>query len=62
MLLKILTELAYILNIDIEETMETLMQSDKASRQPIIIHYALNDFDQNGQNNPKFAFFSAMAS
>ena len=52
MMLKILTELAQILNIDIEETMVTLMQSDKASRQLIIMHNALNDFDQNGQNNP----------
>ena len=43
--IKLLQQLIEILNIDIEETLEKLMQNNKQSKQLVIVLNALNDWD-----------------
>lgn len=52
--LKLLQRLAEILKIDIEETLEKLMQNNKEGQQLIVILNALKDWD-NIENNTKIA-------
>ena len=54
--LTMLIELALILNIDLDDTMEKLMQSNQASRQLWAMLNALNEFDENDRNKGKSAF------
>ena len=51
--IKMLVQLTTVLNIDIEETIEALMQNDQTSRQLLAMLKALNEFEENGQNNSK---------
>jgi len=48
--LKMLVQMATILDIDIDETMEKLMQSNQISKQLIAMLRALEEFEDNGQN------------
>jgi hypothetical protein len=49
--IKLLHQLVEILNIDIEETMETIMQNDKKSKQLLSMLNALKDWDNPQLNN-----------
>ncbi len=51
--LKMLVQMATILNIDIEEMMEKLMQSDQTSKQLLAMLWALEKFEDNAHNNNK---------
>src|SRR5690606_22479505 len=51
--LKMVVQLAAILNIDIDEITEKLMQSDRASKQLLAMLKALSKFEDNGQNEGK---------
>jgi hypothetical protein len=51
--LKMVIQLATILNIDLEEIIEKLMKSEKASKQLLAILKALNEMEDNSQNNKK---------
>jgi hypothetical protein len=51
--LKMLVQMATILNIDVEEMMEKLMQSDQASKQLLAMLRALEEFEDNGYKNNK---------
>jgi len=48
---KMLVMIATILNVDVEEIMEKLMQSDKTSKQLLAMLRALEKFEDNDQNN-----------
>lgn len=50
---KMLVQMASILNIDVEEIIEKLMQSDQTSRQLLAMLKALEEFEDNDQNNNK---------
>ena len=50
---KMLVQMAAILNIDVEEIIEKLMQSDQTSKQLLVMLKALEEFDDNDQNNNK---------
>jgi hypothetical protein len=58
---KILVELAVILNIEIEEVMEKLLQSDQASKQLMAMLRALSEFEDNDQNSNKTVVGTAAA-
>lgn len=60
--LKMLIELTMILNIDVDDTMKKLMQSNQASRQLMAMLNALSEFDENDQNKDKTAIWFAKAS
>jgi len=53
--IKMLQELMEILSIDIEETIEKIMQSDRAGKQLLSMLTALNDFGDNCGYKPKIA-------
>ena len=59
--LKMVVQLAVILNVDVEETMEKLMQDDKTSKQLLAILKVVVEFEDNGQNNDKTAIRLAVA-
>lgn len=50
---QMLVLMAAILNIDVEEMMEKVMQSDKTSKQLLAMLKALEEFEDNGNNNNK---------
>jgi len=58
--IKMLVQLTTVLNIDIEETIEALMQNDQTSRQLLAMLKALNEFEGNGQNINKKANWLAV--
>lgn len=58
---KMLVQMATILNIDIEELIEKLMQSDKASRKLLAMLSALNEFEDNDHNCSKSVACLAVA-
>ena len=58
---KMLVLMATILNIDVEEMMEKLMQSDQTSRQLLAMLKALEEFEDNGHNNNKTGDWLAAA-
>jgi len=51
--LKMVIQLAMILNVDVEEIIEKLMQSDQTSKQLLAILKVVVEFKDNGQNNDK---------
>jgi hypothetical protein len=53
--LKMVVQLATILNVDVEEMIEKLMQSDQTSKQLLAMLRALDEFEDNGQNRYKSA-------
>ena len=53
--IKLLQQLSEILSIDIEETIEKIMQSDRAGTQLLAMLSALNDFDDNVEYKTKIA-------
>jgi len=59
--LKMVTQLATILNIDVEEMTEKLMKSDQISKQLLVILKALSEFEDNDQNEDKTAVRLAVA-
>jgi len=58
---KMLVQMASILNIDVEEIIEKLMQSDQTSKQLLALLRALDEFEDNDQNNSKTAVCLAAA-
>lgn len=58
---KMLVQMASILNIDVEEIIEKLMQSDQTSKQLLAMLRALDEFDNNDQNNSKTVVCLAVA-
>lgn len=59
--LKMVTQLATILNIDVEEMTEKLMKSDQISKQLLVMLKALSEFEDNDQNEDKTAVRLAVA-
>lgn len=59
--LKMIVQLASILNIDRDEILEKLMQSDQASKQLLAILKVINQFDDNDQNDDKTDIWLAVA-
>ena len=59
--LKMVTQLATILNIDMEEMTEKLMKSDQTSKQLLVMLKALNEFEDNDQNEDKTVVKLAVA-
>jgi len=59
--LKIVIQLAMILNVDVEEILEKLMQSDQTSKQLLSILKAVAEFEDNSQKNNKIAIRLAVA-
>ena len=59
--LKMVTQLATILNIDVEEMTEKLMKSDQTSKQLLVILKALSEFEDNDQNKDKTVVRLAVA-
>ena len=53
--IKMLQQLSEILSIDIEESIEKILQSDKAGKQLLAMLAALNDFGDNCEYKTKFA-------
>lgn len=49
----IVIQMAEILNIDVEEMIEKLTQSDQTSKQLLAMLRALDEFNDNDQNNNK---------
>lgn len=58
---KVLVQLTRILNVDIEETIEKLMQTDQTSKQLMAMLKALDQYEDNDQNNNKIATWLAIA-
>jgi len=58
---KMLVQMATILNIDIEELIEKLMQSDQTSKQLLAMLKALEEFEDNSQNSNKTGVYQAAA-
>lgn len=50
---KMLVQMASILNINVEEMIEKLTQSDQTSKQLLVMLRALDEFEDNGKNNNK---------
>jgi hypothetical protein len=59
--LKMVTQLATILNIDVEEMTEKLMKSDQISKQLLVMLKALSEFEDNDQNEDKTVVRLAVA-
>ena len=59
--LKMVIQLAMILNVDVEEIIEKLMQSDQTSKQLLAILKVVVKFEDNGQNDDKTATWLAVA-
>jgi hypothetical protein len=59
--LKMVAQLASILNFDLDETMEKIMHSDQSSRQLLAILKALEDLEDNDSNSTKTVVESAAA-
>ncbi len=59
--LKMVTQLATILNIDMEEMTEKLMKNNKTSKQLLVMLKALREFEDNDQNEDKTAVRLAVA-
>ena len=59
--LKMVIQLAMILNVDVEEIIEKLMQSDQASKQLLAILKVIVQFEDNNQNDDKTAVWLAVA-
>ncbi len=60
MFLKMVVQLTVILNVDVEEIIEKLMQSDQTSKQLLAILKVVVKFKDNGQNNDKTAISLAI--
>lgn len=58
---KVLVQLTMVLNVDIEETIEKLMQNDQTSMQLMAMLKALDQYEDNDQNNNKNAAWLAVA-
>lgn len=58
---KMLVQITAILNIELEELIEKLMQSDKASKQLMAMLKALDEFDDNAHNDNKIDTYLAVA-
>ncbi|MBC8321485.1 MAG: transposase [Bacteroidetes bacterium] len=59
--LKMVVQLAMILNVDVEEIIEKIMRSDQTSKQLLAILKMLDEFEDNDQNNDKTAIRLAVA-
>jgi len=59
--LKMVIQLATILNVDVEEIIEKLMQSDQTSKQLLVMLKALSEFKDNDQNKDKTVVRLAVA-
>jgi hypothetical protein len=59
--LKMLVQLTTILNVDMEEMIEKLMQSDRTSKQLLAILKVVDEFEDNDKNNDKTAVRFAVA-
>jgi hypothetical protein len=59
--LKMVAQLASILNFDLDETMKKIMHSDQSSRQLLAILKALEDLEDNDSNSTKTVVESAAA-
>ena len=51
-ILKIVRDLLEILSIDVEETLYTLISSDKAAKNIIVLLSAINQLDNNFEDEP----------
>ena len=59
--LKMIVQLAEILNVDMEEILEKLMQSDQTSKQLLAILKVVDEFEDNDQNDDKNDVWLAVA-
>ena len=59
--LKMIVQLAEILNVDMEEILEKLMQSDQTSKQLLAILKLLDEYEDNDQNEDKTDIWLAVA-
>ena len=59
--LKMIVQLAVILNVDMEEILEKLMQSDQTSKQLLAILKVVDEFEDNDQNDDKNDVWLAVA-
>lgn len=59
--LKMVTQLASIMNVDLDEMMKKIMQSDQTCRQMLAILKALDDFEDNDSNSTKTVVLPAVA-
>jgi len=59
--LKMVIQLATILNIDMDEMTEKLMKSDRTSKQLLAMLKALSEFEDNDQNEDKTVVWPAVA-
>ncbi len=59
--IKLVIQIARILNVDVEEILEKLMQSDQTSRQLLVLLRAVDQFEENEQNHNNNANWLSVA-